>query len=62
MEIQNTLGFKLPERTSAPAGSMLLNPKEVASWVGALPMANVGETSRQVFKTIVEFNRLDIPN
>lgn len=62
MEIQNTLGFKLPERTSPPAGSILLNAKEVSSWVDTLPMANVGETSRQVFKTIVEFNRLDIPN
>lgn len=62
MEIQNTPGFKLPERTSAPAGSILLNPKEVSNWVDTLPMANVGETSRQVFKTIVEFNRLDIPN
>ncbi|MCW8943294.1 MAG: hypothetical protein OQL27_00900 [Sedimenticola sp.] len=62
MEIQNTLGFKLPERTTAPAGSMLSNPKEVSNWVSALPMANVGETSRQVFKTIVEFNRLDLSN
>ena len=62
MEIQNTLGLKIPERTAAPAGSFLLNPKEVSAWVGSLPMANVGETSRQVFKTIVEFNRLDIPN
>lgn len=62
MEIQKTLGFTMPERSAAPAGSMLLNPKEVSSWLSGLPMANVGETSRQVFKTLVEFNRIDIPN
>lgn len=62
MEIQKTLGFTMPERSAAPSGSMLLNPKEVSIWVSGLPMANVGETSRQVFKTLVEFNRIDIPN
>jgi len=62
MEIQNTLGFTTPERSSAPAGSMLLSPKEAAIWIGSLPMANVGETSRQVFKALVEFNRINIPN
>lgn len=62
MEIQNILGFTMPERSSAPAGSMLLSPKEAAIWIGSLPMANVGETSRQVFKALVEFNRINIPN
>ncbi len=62
MEIQKTLGFTTPERTNAPTDSMLLNPREVASWVSGLPMANVGETSRQVFKTLVEFNRINIPH
>lgn len=62
MEIQNILGFTMPERSAAPAGSMLLSPKEVSIWVSSLPMANVGETSRQVFKTLVEFNRINTPN
>ncbi len=62
MEIRSTLGFILPERTPAPAGSVLLHPKQFSTWVSGLPMANVGETSRQVFKTIVEFNRVTIPN
>lgn len=62
MEIQKTLGFTTPERSNAPTDSMLLNPKEVSSWVSGLPMANVGETSRQVFKTLVEFNRINIPH
>ncbi len=62
LEIQKSLGFKIPERMAAPAGSLLLDPREVSNWVSRLPVANVGETSRQVFKTIVEFNRLEIPH
>lgn len=61
MELQNTLGFKIPERTAPSEDAFLLNPRAVTDWVSSLPMANVGETSRQVFKTIVEFNRLEIP-
>lgn len=62
MEIQNTLALRIPERSKAPAGAFLAKPKEVSNWVARLPMANVGETSRQVFKTLVEFNRLEIPS
>ncbi|MDP2227859.1 MAG: hypothetical protein Q8J78_10345 [Moraxellaceae bacterium] len=35
-------------------------PKKLKEWVAALPMINVGETSRQVFQTLQELNRLDI--
>lgn len=62
MAINNTLGFIMPERRLAPPDSPLLKPKEVAAWISSLPMANVGETSRQVLKTLVEFNRLKVPN
>jgi hypothetical protein len=62
METKNTLGFKMPERSAAPAGSLLLKPKDAADWISSLPVANVGETSRQVFKALVEFNRLEVPN
>ncbi len=62
MERLRTLGLQLPERTSLPDGSFLANPREVEAWISGLPMANIGETSRQIFKMIVEFNRLEIPN
>ena len=62
METQKTLGLKTPERTSSSSTSFLASPKDVESWIKSLPTANVGETSRQVFKTLVEFNRVDIPN
>lgn len=35
-------------------------PKKLAEWVAALPMINVGDTSRQVFQTLQELNRLKL--
>lgn len=62
METQSELGLRVPERTAAPVGCFLENPKEIEAWITTLPVANVGETSRQVFKTVVELNRLELPN
>ena len=62
MDNKKSLGLSIPERTAAPEGSFLTDAKAVESWIAGLPMGSVGETSRQVFKTIVEFNRLELPN
>ncbi len=62
MDMQNKLGLEIPERTPVPEGSFLSKPREVEQWISSLPTANINETSRQVFKTIVEFNRMEIPN
>ncbi len=52
----------LPDRAPAPEDSFFLDLKEVETWVSNLPLANTGETSKRTFKTLVEFNRLEIPN
>ncbi|MCG8428250.1 MAG: hypothetical protein MI754_12915 [Chromatiales bacterium] len=44
------------------SNTFLANPKEMEAWIQSLPTANVGETSRRVFKTLVEFNRSELPN
>ncbi len=62
MASKTPLGLSVPETTYAPDNTFFLDLKKIQSWVSALPMANIGETSRQVFKTIVELNRLDVPN
>ncbi|MEJ1341510.1 MAG: hypothetical protein RPU64_05040 [Candidatus Sedimenticola sp. (ex Thyasira tokunagai)] len=62
METQNTLALHIPERSTAPVDAFLSKPKAVEDWVKHLPMANVGETSRQVFKALVELNRLETPS
>lgn len=53
--------FVLPEQ-KPPAGSFLANPREVAAWVQDLPIANVGETARKLYKAIYDFNQLAMPN
>jgi hypothetical protein len=52
----------LPERSPAPEDSFFLDLKEVETWVSNLPLGNTGETSKRTFKTLVELNRLEIPN
>ena len=56
------LGLQIPKQSAPKAGNMLLDLKETEAWFEALPMANVGETARQVFSTLVEFNRTEIPD
>lgn len=41
---------------------MLLDQRETEAWFAALPMANVGETARQIYSTLVEFNRVEVPD
>lgn len=36
------------------------NPKHLKHWVESLPMANIGETSRQLYHAIIELNQLTI--
>lgn len=62
MEKQDLLRLDTPERTPPPPDSFLRDPKEVERWISGLPMANIGETSRQIFKTLVELNRVEIPS
>ena len=61
METHRSLGLQIPERTTSPEGSFLAVPKEVEAWAASLPVANVGETARKVFQSVVEFNRMELP-
>ncbi len=54
--------FKLPERTPAPPESFFLDLKGVEEWASSLPIANTGESSKQIFKALVEFNRIELQN
>ncbi|OOZ35163.1 hypothetical protein [Solemya velesiana gill symbiont] len=60
MDMRDNIGLITPERKEAK-GSFLTKPDEVKSWVSNLPITNIGETSRQVFKTLVKFNRIEMP-
>ncbi len=56
------LGLRIPTQSAPKADNILLDLKETEGWFNSLPMANVGETARQVFSTLVEFNRIEIPD
>jgi hypothetical protein len=56
------LGLLIPNQSAPKADNMLLDLRETEAWFEALPMANVGETARQVYKTLVEFNRIQLPD
>lgn len=56
------LGLQIPHQAAAKANNILLDPKETEHWFAALPMANIGETARQIYNTLVEFNRTEIPD
>jgi len=55
------LDLALPPQSPAPPDSFLLDVGQTETWFASLPMANVGETARQIFGALVKFNRLEIP-
>ncbi|MCP4125877.1 MAG: hypothetical protein GY753_02300 [Gammaproteobacteria bacterium] len=56
------LKLNLPERTAAPAESFLLDIKEVEAWASNLPIANTGASSKHIFQSLVELNRIELSN
>ena len=37
------------------------NPRELKRWIAGLPKANIGETARQLYQSLVELNQLITP-
>ena len=56
-----TLGLSIPKQVLPPENSVLLDPHEASEWIAALPMANIGETARQVYTMLLDFNRYEMP-
>lgn len=56
----STLGLGIPEQKNPPTDHVLLDSKKMAEWFRQLPVANIGETARQVYLNLVDFNRFDI--
>lgn len=51
---------RLPAQDQARLSLVSPQPRKMREWVDALPMINVGETSRQVFQTLQEVTRLQV--
>lgn len=58
----NGLGLVIPHQSPAPTDCMLLEPRDTSQWIAALPLANIGETARQVYTALLDFNRYEIPD
>ena len=50
--------LKVPEQKTASLSFCDTTPKAFRAWVDQLPMANIGESSRQLYHAIIELNHL----
>ena len=53
-------GLRVPEQKTASLSFCQTSPKAFRDWVNQLPMANIGEASRQLYHAIIELNHLFI--
>ncbi|MCU7851950.1 MAG: hypothetical protein KZQ80_07035 [Candidatus Thiodiazotropha sp. (ex Monitilora ramsayi)] len=59
--VTNRIGLRVPEQLPAKGSPFFLSDKELNAWVEQLPIANIGETSRQIFQALRTFNRTLVP-
>jgi cyclic-di-GMP-binding protein len=53
--------LSVPNRTIPENGAFDSKPSSVKNWIDALPMANVGETTRLLYAAVNDLNHQDIP-
>ncbi|WP_323751299.1 GTPase [Marinobacter sp.] len=53
--------LKVPEQKTSSLSFCDTTPKAFRAWTRQLPMANIGETSRQLYHAIIEVNQLFLP-
>lgn len=58
MQYSNQSYLKIPKQTQTTLSFCDPTAKQLNAWVESLPMANVGETSRQLYHAIIELNQL----
>ena len=58
--IQRSMDLQLPPRQQPVSGSRDIRPKKIEEWINGLPLANLGETSRQVYELLTEINALAV--
>lgn len=53
--------LSVPDRSPPAAGAFDARPASVKPWVDNLPLASVGEATRQLYAALLEINRQDMP-
>ncbi len=59
--MSNMFGLEVADRQKPAKGAFNIRHNKVEKWLEELPRANVGETAKLVFNTLVETNRLKYP-
>jgi hypothetical protein len=52
--------LNIPQQTLTTLSFCEPTARQLKAWVSGLPMANIGETSRQLYHAVIEFNQLRI--
>jgi len=60
MQYRDQPYLNVPEQTQSTLTFCDPTARQLKAWVEGLPMANIGETSRQLYHAVIEFNRLKI--
>jgi hypothetical protein len=60
MQYRDQPYLNVPEQTQSTLTFCDPTARQLKAWVDSLPMANIGETSRQLYHAIIEFNQLRI--
>ena len=55
------IGLDVPSRTRPDRSAFNIRPRKLATWINALPRANLGETAKQIYTVLQETNQLAYP-
>ncbi|GMR16127.1 MAG: hypothetical protein BMS9Abin31_0435 [Gammaproteobacteria bacterium] len=55
------IGLDVPSRVLPDKNAFNIRPRKLASWIDALPRANLGETAKQIFTVLHQTNQLSYP-
>lgn len=55
------IGLDVPNRTRPDRSAFNIRPRKLATWINALPRANLGETAKQIYTVLQETNQLAYP-
>ncbi len=56
-----SIGLDVPSRTLPDKKAFNIRPRKLATWIDALPRANLGETAKQIFTVLHQTNQLSYP-
>ena len=58
-DVGKNIGLDVPNRTRPDKTAFNIRPRKLATWIEALPRANLGETAKQIFTVLQQTNQID---